>query len=557
MTKFRTTKLRSHGSTTIPLFWFIHADKEQRESTESALNKVVDQVGEENPELKKKQVVGVPWLRNYTGSLADVFDTARGFDMGEGHLLGIDTQSLEDGSLLVLHCVNEKEPELGRAARRDAIEVLLKDHLYKYTIAEAFNERPWTRIPFPMQEPEPAVEGDTAEYILPSHIPSDTKLQEDKIMLFSLIQLTDEEIIILRQDMGDTTDEITIYNWPRETPASQAETYNIFQCVKPEDPITRGQTFVMFIDATHLSGPQRAPVVVVACESASEGVNDGTRESSLELMRYKHIYLHAEEAEQVRALWPLIWNPPKCGGVNDVVVNYPLFYGSKHHFNKITPAPVINWNSPVMRYRSSFIAKPGVAICATGALSPEYLVYILCPVAPEELRALQDILVTESGNVLQFLELNILPREARIEQEEDTSDDPSTLSSKRLDPLLEFFDTPAYHAIADPPDTFVFLDNAALDDLLSGTSANPSVPLATIHHYFHGDEMVALEKPAYEFANIQINDGLQSTLANLSTGNMWFWELAGCYSDDMDVAFWPEYRGSMTREMLEIEWEWS
>ncbi|KAF1976552.1 hypothetical protein BU23DRAFT_29643 [Bimuria novae-zelandiae CBS 107.79] len=556
MAQFRTTKLQSHGSTTIPLFWFVQADEEQRESTESALNKVVDRLIQENPEWKRRQIVGVPWLRNYTASLADVFATARGFDLGEGHVLGIDTQSLKDESLLVLHCVNEKEPEMGRAARQEAIGAFLKEHLFRYTLAEAFDGRPWTRITVPLPSPEPAVENDT-EYILPSHIPSDTKLQEDKIILFSLIKLTDEEISVLKKDMGDTTDEITIYNWPHETPASQAETYNIFQCVKPEEPVSRGQTFVMFIDATYTSGPQRAPVVVVARESASEGVNDGSRSSRLELMRYKHIYLHAERAQQVRALWPLIWHPLNRGGVNDVVVNYPLFYGSKHLNNDTTPAPVPDWSSPVIRYHGSFIAKQGVAVCATGAISPDYVVYILCPVTPEELRTLQGILVTENGDVPQLLELNIVPREARAEQEDETSEEPSTNSSTPLDPLLAFFDTPAYRAIADPPNTFVFLDNDALDDLLSGASDNPSVPLATDYHHFHGDELIAVENPAYQFANIEINDGVESTLANLNNGNMWFWELVGCYSDGMDVAFWPEYRGSMTREMLDIEWEWS
>jgi hypothetical protein len=58
----------------------------------------------------------------------------------------------------------------------------------------------------------------------------------------------------------------------------------------------------MFIDAANISGPQRAPVLVVACESASDDVDDESRLSKLELMRYKHIYLHAERAQQVRAL---------------------------------------------------------------------------------------------------------------------------------------------------------------------------------------------------------------------------------------------------------------
>ncbi|KAF2446977.1 hypothetical protein P171DRAFT_429930 [Karstenula rhodostoma CBS 690.94] len=544
MTKFRTTKLSSHGFTTIPLFWFVQADEEQRESTESALNKVVDRLIEENPEVDRKQVVGVPWLRNYTGSLADVSDTVRGFEMGEGHVLGIDAQSLEDESLLVLHCVNEKEPEVGRADRQEAVGVLLKKDLFKYTLAEAFDGRPWTRISIPAESPDLAVKDDDDQYILPSHIPSDTNLQEDKIVLFSLIQLTDEEISELKQDMGDTTNEITIYNWPHETPASQAETYNIFQCVKPDVLMSGGQTFVMFIDATHISGPERAPVVVVACESASEGVNDGPRFSRLELMRYKHIYLRAERAQQVKALWPLIWHPPKRGG-------------SKHLSSKTTPAPPIDWNSPVMRYHSNFIAKPGVATCATGAMSPEYVVYLLCPITPEELRTLQNMLVTENGDVPQILELDIVPREARTEQEAETSEEPSSDSITPLDPLLEFFDTPAYRAVADPPSTFVFLDNDALDNLLSGASDNPSVPLATIYQHFHRDKMIAVEEPAYQYANIVIEEGLNSTLANLDVGNMWFWELVGCYSDGMDVAFWPEYRGSMTREMLDIEWSWS
>jgi hypothetical protein len=210
-----------------------------------------------------------------------------------------------------------------------------------------------------------------------------------------------------------------------------------------------------------------------------------------------------------------------------------------------------------MRYHSSFIAKAGLAICATGATTPEYVVYILCPVSPSELRSLRDILLAQNGDFPQFIELNIVPRRSTVENVESTSKAPSTDSSRRLDPLLAFFDSPAYRAVADPPEMFVFLDNNALDDLLSGVSNDPSVPFATVYYHFHGEELTATDTPAYQYSNIKIEKGLESTLANLSVGNMWFWELVGCYGDDLHVAFWPEYRGSMTREMLDIEWEWS
>ncbi|KAJ4322885.1 hypothetical protein N0V94_002147 [Neodidymelliopsis sp. IMI 364377] len=546
MTKYRTTKVQTHGFATIPLLWFVRANEEERESIQSALNEVVDRLIEKTPELKKRQIANVPWLRNYTASALDVFATARGCDVGGSHVLGIDAQGLEDKTLLVLHCVDEKEPEIGRAAREEAVGALLKDQLYRHTLAEAFDGGPWTKIPVPSQSLEPTVGENEIEYMLPSHIPSGIKLQEDTITLFSLIKLTDKEMFTVKQDMGDTTDEITIYNWPHETPASQAETYSIFQCVKPELPVHHGQTFVLFIDAAHISGPQRAPVVVVACESATDDVSDESRRSKLELMRYKHIYLHAERAQQVRALWPLIWHPPNRGSVNDVVVNYPLFYGSKHHDNEA-----------VMRYHSSFIAKPGLAICATGATAPEYVVYILCPVSPSELRSLRDILLAQNGDVPQFIELNIVPRRSTDEDVESTRKALPSDKSRRLDPLLAFFDSSAYRAVADPPDMFIFLDNNALDELLSGLSNDPSVPLATVHHHFHREELTAMDEPAYLYSNIKIEEGLESTLANLSVGNMWFWELVGCYGDDLHVAFWPEYRGSMTREMLDIEWEWS
>lgn len=555
MTEYRTTKLQTRGSSVIPLFWFVQADEAQRESTQSALDEVVDKLLQRSPELKKKKVVGVPWLRNYAASTADIFATARGFDMGEGHVLGIDMQSLEDGTLIVLHCVNEKPPEIGRAAREEAVGVLLKDHLYRYTLTEAFNGRPWTEIPPPVRTSEPIFQAHEPEYTLPSHLPSGTKLREDKIVLFSLIKLTAEEIFVLKQSMDDTTDEFAIYNWPHETPASQTEIYNLFQCVKPEVPVHRGQTFVMFIDAANASEPERAPVVVVACESAPNDISDELRTARLEQMRYKNIYLHAERAQQVMALWRLIWHPPDRGSVNDVVVNYPLFYGSGHRFNDVT-ASVTDDDDPVIRYHSSFIAQPGLAIRATGAKSPEYVVYILCPVTPNELRSLGDVLVTQNGDIPQLIELNIVPRKARAEHEKPTSKEPSTNSSQRLDPLLVFFDTPEYRAVADPPETFLFIDNVAIADLLSGVSDDPSVPLATVHRQFHGAELIAMDEPAYLFSNIVL-EGLESTLANLSVGNMAFWELVGCYGDDLKVAFWPEYKGSMTREMLDVEWECS
>ncbi|KAF3031919.1 hypothetical protein E8E12_000593 [Didymella heteroderae] len=215
--------------------------------------------------------------------------------------------------------------------------------------------------------------------------------------------LTDKEIFALKEDMGDTTNEITIYNWPHKTPASQAETYSIFQCVKPHAPVHKGQTFVMFVDTAHLTGPERAPVVVVVCESASECVSAGSLLSKLEQTRYSHIYLRPEKKT------------------------------TKEHL--------------------------------------------------------------------------------------------STGSSTRLDPLLTFFGTLKYRAVTDLPDTFVFLDNEALDYLLSDASENLSVPVSTTCHHYHGDKLTAVDTPGYQFANILVEEGLETTLANLSVGNTWFWEL--------------------------------
>ncbi|KAF9693230.1 hypothetical protein EKO04_008957 [Ascochyta lentis] len=239
MTPLRTTQLSSRNSTVIPLFWFVQASEEQRDITELALDQIVDRIIQKNAALRKKKVAGIPWLRNYPPSAADVVATARGFDMGEGHVLGIDALCLEDGNLLVLHSVNKKEPEIGRATREDAVGALLNEHLHRYTLAEALDGRPWTELHVP-RIPEPTVEEKDTEWVLPSHIPFHTRLQEDKVILFSLIKLTDEEISVLKQNMDGGTNEVTIYNWPHETPASQAETYNIFQCVKPEAPVAGG-----------------------------------------------------------------------------------------------------------------------------------------------------------------------------------------------------------------------------------------------------------------------------------------------------------------------------
>lgn len=561
MAQFRTTNTTSCASAEIILFWFVESNDEQRANIEAALDQVIDQIIEESPQIKKKHVFSVPWLRNYTSSSVDVFATARGFETGEGHILGIDAQSLEDGTLLVFHCLNKKDQEIARAGREEAIRVLLKEQLYKYTLAEAFDGRPWTAIPIPKQSSEPTIEANDAVYSPLSHIPSDVKLQEDKIVLFSLINLTEDEIAVLKQDMGDTANDITIHNWPHSTPASQAETYSIFQSVKPEAPVHDGQTFVVFIDAAHLSGPQRAPVVVIACEStaevarqaARENAGDDLRLSKLEQMRYCHIYLRAEYPDAVKALWPLIWHPPNRGHVNSVAVNYPLFYGSRHPAFDHTASTKVDWDHPVARYGTNFISKPELAAEVRGATGPEYVAYILCPVTPEEIRSLRNVLQIY-GNAPLLLELNIMPRSTKAEREENAF---KTVSGTRLDPLLAFFDTPAYRAVADPPSTFVFLDSEALDHLLTSASEDLAVPIATTCRYYHGEGLIAVEEPGYQFADIVLEDGLESTLANLSVGNMWFWELVGSYSDDMDVAFWPEYRGTMTKEMLDIEWDWS
>ncbi|KAJ8115024.1 hypothetical protein OPT61_g3230 [Boeremia exigua] len=557
MAQFRTTRVVSPGSTNIPLFWFVQSDDEQRASTEAALKALVDQIVTESSQLEKKNIVSVPWLRNYAASAADVFATACNFEMGEGHILGIDKQSFEDKTLLVFHCRNGQKPELGRAGRKEAIEVLLKERLYMYTLAELFDGRAWTAIPVLEQDLEPITETNDEIHTLPAHIPKDLKLREDRIVLFSLINLTQEEISVLKQDMGDTANDITIFNWPHAVSASQAEIYNIFQCVKPDIPVPHGQTFVLFVDAAHLSGPQRAPLVVVACESAADSnvIHDGSRPSKLYQMQLCHISLRAEYAQAVKELWHLIWHPPDRGSVNGVVVNYPLFYGTKHHFYDSAASATVDWEHPVARYGVQFIAKPGLAVEAIGARSPDYVVFILCPVTPEEIRTLRNILQI-SENTPMLVELNITPRltEAASKQQKSVKN-----SGTRLDPLLAFFDTPACRLVADPPEVFVFLDNEALNILLAGVGEDLSVPVTTTCRYchYHGERLIAVEKPGYQFADIVLDEGLQSTLANLSVGNMWFWEIVGCYSDDLDVAFWPEYRGSMTKEMLDIEWDWS
>lgn len=552
MNRYRTTKLVDSTLHAIPLFWFVPNDEEQIASTVSALNDVVEQVIKKDPGLKKKRIASVPWLRTHAQSLEDVFATAWGFEMGEGHVLGFDGQSLIDGTLLVLHCVEGKKPEIGRGTYEDALGVLLKEQLYKYTLAEAFGDCSWTEIPVPDQTLETTAEADGVKYTLPPHIPADTKLQEEKIVLFSLIRLTDDEIAALKQEIGNTTDEVVIHNWPNESPASQAETYNIFQCVKPEIPVPGGQTFVMFIDATHLSGPERAPVVVVACESAPAGILDGSRRSKLEQMRYHHISLRAEHAQSVKSLWPLIWHPPNRGSVNDVVVNYPLFYGPQHHYSGATSSTPTNWDDPVVKYQYSFIAEPGLAVCTAGAAAPEYVVFIFSPVTPEEIRTLRRVLRDPSGGSPLLLELNIERRTA------EDDDEPTQKFRARLDPLLEFFDTPAYRAVADPPSLFVFLDNEALDSLLPDAGDNPHVPMATTYHHYHRDDqgrLIAEEELLYQFASFPLDEGVDSVIANIETGNMWFWELVGCYEGKLRLALWPEYRGSITRNMLDIEWD--
>jgi hypothetical protein len=553
MNKYRTTKLVGSTLQGIPLFWFVPSNEEQRASTESALNDVVEQLIKKDPLLKKKRIASVPWLRNYAPTAEDVFATAWGFEMGEGHVLGFDGQSLIDGTLLVLHCVEGKKPEIGRGNQENTVGVLLKEQLYKYTLAEAFGDCSWTEIPVPAQALEISAEDDGAKkYTLPPHIPADTRLREDEIILFSLIKLTDDEVAVLKREIGDTADEVIIYNWPHECPASQAETYDIFQCVKPEVPVPRGQTFVMFIDASHLSGSERAPVVVVACESASDGIFDGSRASRLEQMRYRHINLRAEHAQSVKSLWPLIWHPPHRGSVNNVVVNYPLFYGPRHHFNGAASSTPTNWDDPVVKYPYSFIVEPGLAVCTAGAAAPEYVVFIFSPVTSEEIRILRRVLRDPSGGSPLLLELNIERRTA------EDDDEPTQKFRARLDPLLEFFDTPAYRAVADPPSLFVFLDNEALDSLLPDAGDNPHVPMATTYHHYHRDDQgrfIAEEELLYQFASFPLDEGVDSVIANIETGNMWFWELVGCYEGKLRLALWPEYRGSITRNMLDIEWD--
>lgn len=556
MPRFRTTRcLYPHRETEIIVFWFVQADEDQRRSTEAALNEIVDRIITLDPKIKRKEIHGVPWLRNYTPSMIDVFETARGFEMGEGHILGVDAQSLEDETLLVLHCVNEKEPEIGRANRDDAIGIhMRKQNHFRYTLAELLGQSSWTRIGSPLRDSEPVVapiEDENTQFTLPSHIPEGTKLSEEGIVLFSLIKLTDEEITTLKQEMEDTTNEITIHNWPHDIPASQAETYDLFQCVKPELEGLCGQTFVMFIDSVHLCGSERAPVLVVATETDVDFLNDSGI-TKQDRMSYKYIHMRAEEAYYVKELWPLIWHPPSRGPHSNNQINGPLFYGGRRYFITDQPNPPLDWDHPVKCYQTHCIAKPGTPIHARGPDQPDFVVYILCSITPKELRKLRTLIPGYNGDSTQLLELNLVPRRSGDDIKDENGQELSSDVDAPLDPLMIFFDTPAYRSVAEPPVRFVFLDNSAIDRLLASSIQHASVPLAAQHYHYHGDFMVASDQPAYLYANFEA-DELMDALANLDTGNLFFAELTRADQSELGVAFWPEFKGSVTRDMLNLD----
>ncbi|KAF2753831.1 hypothetical protein EJ05DRAFT_173417 [Pseudovirgaria hyperparasitica] len=525
----------------IPLLWFVRNDADDRKDFEHELNAIVESLTTDDPGLAKKTIHGVPWIRNYEPTVADVKSMVLNLEPDTGDWFLVATSDFrETKRLYVVHpAQNSDRYGCVSAAFDAAVAVLLKKEPWKSTLDQLFSSYSYSVVDVGSR---PSLTHDTPDVVgpLPAHIPSDIRLDEKVITLFSLVKLTDDEIVKLRALMNDANHEIVIYNWPHDTPASHTETYNIFQHVKPPMISPCGETFVLFIDTEFIEGPKREPIVFYIKQQISND-NDFDRIYDLQLITGCF-----RGAQHVRETWHMIWNPPpKRGSVNGVEVNWA--------FDR---APYREWSRAEASYPYTSIAPPSVPIYG-GRSGAEFLVFIICPVTALELRALKSLLRIE-GSAGQFIEL--------------------ALENDSMESLLAYFDSPAFRKYSKPPNYFGAIDKHALKSLMTWWPRVRDAPwdermsLGSDEHdgedppyllfaddikYWHRVEnghLIARETPGYNFARLDLSDedNLRDVEANLSTANMWFAEMSWTFLDGDDIAtvFWPEFKG-LSREDLE------
>jgi hypothetical protein len=522
----------------LALVFFVRTNEEEQESIVKELRRILEeeQSKEEQKHLydskvlhghatnARLQLAAVPWIRNYEANLSDIVETLL-FNGPAQLFLCVDKQALREKNLIVAHRSDvTNETNLGRAGFREALRamLILRAGGKGSSFDTAFDERPWSRISFDLPEREEVDLVQPQQYPVPNHISTHGNSEEGKLTIFSLIRLSEDEILMLKRQLQQAVTEnnetdVSIINWPEDNPASEADLYCIFQHIKSMSQEPKRMYYAFFIDSLYLSGHLRRPEILLALERPIETYLDQFERK--EAFTYANVLkLHkSKDPSKVSDMWRKMRKPVE--GVRNEMDGFNEYEYINH----------ADWD-----YEYLTISNP---LTPTFSEEPDGIVFITCPITVREMRAIRAILKS-SNDVMDHKFLLLQP----------------SLPDDEMNSLLDYFDLDRFRKVANPPIYFIVIDRNSSNSLMelwedyeNGEELDTQrawvllVYQQSFQYYEtvqHGSLLVATENLGYKFGQSCIYD-LDNNLTQLMTDNMSIEELVG---EDLGRAIWPEFR---------------
>ncbi|KAF2021340.1 hypothetical protein BU24DRAFT_417006 [Aaosphaeria arxii CBS 175.79] len=278
--------------------------KTHRQQRHQIVKKLLDGDDKPWPEgVEKKRLEVMPWLRNYTPNSNIVFKLLNEYN-GSARVF-IDEEGAEKGNCIIGHLVKVKigagygndtfEPEFARVELKKTLYLISSNEARQYqSYFPGFLDEGCKLEDSGVDGADKLLQEESIhtqnEWKWPTHIPGDLRLQIEKPVIISLIHLTDAELKEIQSDVG--TDDVDIINWPSDIdPATQTDTWHIFDRIKPDFPGENTKVHGFFIDSDNFAGPRREPELLLLTLELGEawcrglkggdGVNTFTMENFL------------------------------------------------------------------------------------------------------------------------------------------------------------------------------------------------------------------------------------------------------------------------------------
>ncbi|KAJ4300846.1 hypothetical protein N0V90_002934 [Kalmusia sp. IMI 367209] len=281
----------------------------------------------------------VPWLRRYeepdTREAAFELLSSSEIDYGQTYVF-IGTRNVNEETVLIGHLYKSKD---GKEGRIECAKVKT-NRAYKL-ICKMSKKTKWfpDTIPFANQVNRPDLKNDTRiwgplhadshasgeiiGFTWPNHLPKSLKFEKNRPLIISLIHLSDPELAYIYSNIQHDTryEQVLIANWPADTPpASSAETYQIFERIKPDwsDIAPYGETYGFFVSSAELSGAKRDPKILVARRQklAASGP-----QNSYKLAIANSMSMWTCNTQSMMKAWHAAWNPTGGAHSNGVRTN--------------------------------------------------------------------------------------------------------------------------------------------------------------------------------------------------------------------------------------------